>query len=135
MLVENFQVKTIITTRHKYNTKQLIINGNVITNNFPDYELEGDFLQIDVCDECMTIGCASGGYVQVLHVSNLVLWKAPLTDGMDKFHTCQYTSSYHMLFGTIFWPTNKYECLLNYFGQELSMYQNLFMENICFRLF
>lgn len=120
MLVADFKVKSISSARFKdFKTYELIINGISITSNLPCLEVEEGLIQIDVCDECFTVGCASGGYVQAFLIDKLVIWKEPLVQDKDPYKVNQYRGSYGLKFGTIYWSIEKYKEFLDIYDVSM----------------
>lgn len=107
---------------------KVYINDICITSNLPAIDFEDDLLQIDVCTECFYIGCASGGYVQVLKDKDIIIWKEPLLNTNDDYERCQYTHSYGLKYGTIFWDRQLFNTFLKHYNYNES--DILFTENI-----
>lgn len=97
---------------------KVYINEVCITANLPDIDFEDDLLQIDVCTECFYIGCASGGYVQVLGDKDIVIWKEPLLNREDDYAKCQYGHSYALKYGTIFWDRELFTTFLKQYNYD-----------------
>jgi len=49
----------------------------VLCNSLEWIEWSGNPVQVELCDACGTVGCASGGYVHVSAFGNVVLWTMP----------------------------------------------------------
>ena len=47
-------------------------------------------VQVQICDACGAIDCASGGYVHLSRLRDLVLWTAPQAEPMDDWAKGQY---------------------------------------------
>lgn len=107
---------------------KVYINDICITSNLPQIDFEDDLLQIDVCTECFYIGCASGGYVQVLKDKDVIIWKEPLLHTNDDYERCQYGHSYGLKYGTIFWDRGLFTTFLKHYNYDES--KILFPERI-----
>jgi hypothetical protein len=120
MKVESFELRSIpINTQSIQDISyKLIINGLEIPSNLPSVEYEDDLLQIDVCEECLTIGCSSMGYVQVITANEIVIWKEPLFD--DKNEHAIYQNAFALSEGTFFWPLNIYQQLMKLYNIQFN---------------
>ncbi len=56
-----------------------------LCNSLEWAEWSANPVQVQLCDACGTVGCASGGYAHVSTLSNLVLWTAPQTVAESDF--------------------------------------------------
>lgn len=48
-------------------------------------------VQVQICDACGTINCASGGYIHISRLLELVLWTTPQIDVADEWARCRYS--------------------------------------------
>lgn len=99
---------------------KVYINDICITSNLPELDFEDNLLQIDVCTECFYIGCASGGYVQVLKDKDIIVWKEPLLNTNGDYERSQYTHSYGLKYGTIFWDKELFNTFLKQYNYDES---------------
>lgn len=106
------------------------MNGLKVSRNNFCHELEDNMLQIDVCEECFTSGCASGGYVEIINCDHFVIWKEPCTYYLDDYWKSHYTPAYGLKQGTIFWPKDLYSHYLNAFGSSLAEYKDIVQSDI-----
>ncbi|MDT8901590.1 hypothetical protein [Anaeroselena agilis] len=90
---------------------KLYLNGKLASRNIPYVEFENELLQIDVCEECFTVGCSSGGYVQILKSGDTVIWKQPLVTARSRLITGAYILNY----GSIYWPAERFYSFLEVF--------------------
>jgi hypothetical protein len=59
-------------------------------------------VQVQICDACGTPGCASGGYVHVSALTDLVLWTLPQPSEISERHNCAATATER--FGSVAFP-------------------------------
>ncbi len=67
--------------------------GERLTNALNWVEWSENPVQVVLCEACGVTGCATGGYVHVARLDDLVLWTAPHVDPEDEFESHQYTPS------------------------------------------
>ncbi len=84
MLVQEYEIERIQRRTDaigEHVTHEIRLNKQLLSNNlpYPEYIALGEtsLLQIQVCSECATAGCAAGNYAQVLMLEDYVLWKKP----------------------------------------------------------
>jgi hypothetical protein len=59
-------------------------------------------VQVSLCDACGYEGCASGGYVHISYLDDLVLWTTPQIDASDESAIAQYAPA---------WPLKRFGAL------------------------
>jgi hypothetical protein len=69
---------------------RVVCDETELTNSLDWLEWDENPVQVQVCDACGHIGCASGGYVHVSRLADLVLWTAPQLDLSDFHERTEY---------------------------------------------
>ena len=113
MIVKKFEFKDAWYQYKRIWLKEFFINNIKISNNFCEYELENDMLQIDICDECFSVGCSLNDYVQEIVCDKFIIWKEPLI--AKEPYKDFVSASAGLEQGTIIWPKNLYLDLLRKF--------------------
>lgn len=62
-------------------------------------------IQVQICDACGTPGCASGGYVHISTLKDVVLWTMPQRETSDTLEAKLLPASSIARFGAIAFPT------------------------------
>jgi hypothetical protein len=68
---------------------RLKFRGTELCNSIEWAEWQSNPVQVQLCDACGTIGCASGGYIHVSTFGSLVLWTGPQLPAIDDWTTAQ----------------------------------------------
>lgn len=69
---------------------RLTFGGIDLCNSLEFVDWTANPVQVEICDQCGTIGCGPGGYVHASRMSDLVLWTAPQIDTTDEFARAQF---------------------------------------------
>jgi hypothetical protein len=125
MKVERFELKSWISKHtsadmENISSCRLLLNGVLMSDNLPLIEMNKNFLQIDVCEECFHVGCSSQGYVQVFVEGDWIIWKEILYEDFIEERRYDFMSAFSLKYGTIFWPRPLYIELLHSFPERWS---------------
>ncbi len=63
-------------------------------------------IQVEICDACGTPGCASGEYVHISTLNDVVLWTTPRRDTCDALEAKLFPASSVARFGAMAFPKN-----------------------------
>ncbi len=96
-------------------TYQLIINDKLISKRISNLYVNGNFAQIEVCEQCCEPGCSDSGYVEILEIDDIIIWKEPFQSKAYDYY-CDYIDPQGLKYGPIFWTKEKY----NQFIYELN---------------
>ena len=71
------------------------LDGQELTNSLEYVDwLEGNPVQVILCEDCGFSQCASGGYLNVSRLGDVVLWSSPQVDLDDKWEASEYAPSH-----------------------------------------
>jgi len=65
-------------------------SGVELCNSIEWTEWLGNPVQVQICDCCGTVGCASGGYIHLSSIENCVLWTMPQNVASDDLASGRY---------------------------------------------
>src|SRR5262249_49780175 len=73
---------------------KLVCEGVELCNSIEWAEWGENPVQVQICDECGTPMCASGGYVHVSRLGNDLLWTPPTLQDLDERDAAAHAASY-----------------------------------------
>ncbi len=86
---------------------RLRLDGVDLCNSLESVDWRASPTQVELCDHCGSPGCASGGYVQVSRIGDLILWPDPQVPGDDDFARAQYAKAWPLTsLGAIAFPAS-----------------------------
>jgi hypothetical protein len=68
-------------------------------------------VQVQLCDACGTVGCASGGYIQLSAIGDYVFWTTPQSDKVSEGVDAPFPAAALVKFGAVAFPNEAWERL------------------------
>jgi hypothetical protein len=102
--------------------ERLTFRGKVLCNSLGSVDWLETPTQVEICDHCGTPGCASGGYVHVSRVGDLILWTSPQISDEDDFARGQHTAAWpRATFSALVFPRSTWiDLAAKFLGMPLS---------------
>jgi hypothetical protein len=84
----------------------------VLCNSLEWTEWATDPVQVEICDACGTVGCASGGYVRISALGQVVLWTMPtITASAGEVGETHYPATAIEKYGAVAIPAGEWDSL------------------------
>lgn len=89
-----------------------VLSGDTELCNSLEYtEWTQNPVQVQVCDACGAVGCASGGYVHLSALGDYVFWTIPQTDKVTEGIDARFPATALVKFGAIGFPSEAWKQL------------------------
>lgn len=84
-------------------------DGAELCNSLEFAEWRNNPVQVQICDACGTVGCASGGYIHLSAIDDVVFWTMPQLDKVDDETEARFfCATALMRFGAVAFPPDSW---------------------------
>jgi hypothetical protein len=82
-----------------------------LCNSLESTEWMENPVQVQICDACGTVGCASGGYIHLSAIEDYVFWTIPQSDKVSEGIDAPFPATALVKFGAVAFPNEAWERL------------------------
>jgi hypothetical protein len=117
MIVKNFKIMSNNASEIDA-LKELFINGIRFSSNIPYIDIWDNYIQIEACSHCNSMGCNDKGFVEVILEDKIIIWKEPTNNNSDK-QSSLFDGVKAFNNGSLIWDIESYKTFLLSFGENI----------------